>query len=125
MTQVMTSRGKGGAGTADPRSRLRRGSVAVREVDEDVPPGLGDLHARPERVPLVGEVLGVETPEEVLDADVQSAALKEEILASVSAARSVQVNGTPSFLVDGVAVIPGENGRQLLEAIRAKVAAAR
>ncbi|HEU5163171.1 MAG TPA: thioredoxin domain-containing protein [Thermoanaerobaculia bacterium] len=59
------------------------------------------------------------------DADVQSAALKEEILASISAARSVQVNGTPSYLVDGVAVIPGENGRQLLEAIRAKVAAAR
>ena len=59
------------------------------------------------------------------DADVQSAALKEEILASVSAARSVQVNGTPSFLVDGVQVIPGDNGRQLLEAIRAKVAAAR
>jgi protein-disulfide isomerase len=58
-----------------------------------------------------------------LDADLRSAALKEEILASISAARTIQINGTPSFLVDGVAVIPGDDGRLLLEAVRKKLSA--
>jgi protein-disulfide isomerase len=57
------------------------------------------------------------------DADMKSAALKEEILSSISAARTIQINGTPTFLVDGVAVIPGDDGRLLLEAVRRKLAA--
>lgn len=57
------------------------------------------------------------------NADVQSAAVREEILASVSAARTVQINGTPTYLVDGTQVIPGEDGKLLLETVRRRLAA--
>ncbi len=57
------------------------------------------------------------------DADVQSAAIRDEILASVGASRTVQINGTPTYLVDGVQVIPGENGKLLIDAVRKKVTA--
>ncbi len=55
------------------------------------------------------------------DADVQSAAIREEILASVSAARTVQINGTPTYLVDGTQIIPGDDGKLLLDAIRKRL----
>ncbi|MGH9458346.1 MAG: DsbA family protein [Thermoanaerobaculia bacterium] len=55
------------------------------------------------------------------DAAVNSEALKNEILASISAARSLQLNGTPTFLVDGAVVIPGEGGETLFATVRKKL----
>jgi protein-disulfide isomerase len=57
------------------------------------------------------------------NADVASAGVREEILASISAARTAQINGTPSYLVDGNPVIPGEGGQALFAAIRKKAGA--
>lgn len=57
------------------------------------------------------------------NADVQSAAVRDEILTSISAGRTIQVNGTPTYLVDGTQVIPGEDGKLLLDAIRKRLAA--
>jgi protein-disulfide isomerase len=56
-------------------------------------------------------------------ADVQSAAVRDEILGSISAARTLQINGTPTYLVDGTQVIPGEDGKLLVDAIRKRVGA--
>lgn len=57
------------------------------------------------------------------NADVESTAVRDEILASISASRTIQINGTPTYLVDGTQVIPGEDGKLLLAAIRARLAA--
>lgn len=51
------------------------------------------------------------------DADVQSAALKQEIFDSVGAAFSLPVMGTPTYLVNGELVIAGEDGANLDRAI--------
>lgn len=55
------------------------------------------------------------------EADVASATLRNEILNSVGAARSLQINATPSFLVNGEMVVPGEDGKNLIAAVRAKL----
>lgn len=55
------------------------------------------------------------------NADVQSPALRQEILDSVGAAFSLPVFGTPTFLVNGEIVVPGEDGKNLEKAIEAKL----
>ncbi len=55
-------------------------------------------------------------------ADMQSPAVRDEILAGISASRTIQINGTPTYLVDGAQVIPGDDGKLLLDAIRKRLA---
>lgn len=55
------------------------------------------------------------------DADIASATLRNEILNSLGTARSLQINATPSFLVDGEMVLPGEDGKNLIAAVRARL----
>lgn len=59
---------------------------------------------------------------ERFERDIQSVGIRNEILDGVSAARTLQINGTPTFLVDGVMVVPGENAANLLKHVRAKLA---
>jgi protein-disulfide isomerase len=53
--------------------------------------------------------------------DIHSVALRNEILDGVSATRSLQINGTPTFMVDGVNVVPGDGGVNLMKHIREKL----
>lgn len=55
------------------------------------------------------------------DSDVQSATIRDEILAGIGIARSMQINGTPTFLVDGQPVIPGDDAKNLLAFVGAKL----
>lgn len=68
-----------------------------------------------------GFVRARELDVEKFNRDVESVGIRNQILEGVSAARSLQINGTPTFLVDGVNVVPGENGSNLLKHIREKV----
>ncbi|HVR42418.1 MAG TPA: thioredoxin domain-containing protein [Thermoanaerobaculia bacterium] len=56
------------------------------------------------------------------DSDVASPTIREEILAGLGASRSLQINATPTFLVDGSQVVPGEDAKNLLEAVRKRIA---
>lgn len=56
------------------------------------------------------------------DADVASATLRNEILNSVGTAKNLQINGTPTFLVDGDVILPGNDAKNLIETVRTKVA---
>ncbi len=49
------------------------------------------------------------------DADVASAAVKAEILDGVAAAFSNDVRSTPTYLVNGITVDPGIDGKALVE----------
>jgi protein-disulfide isomerase len=56
---------------------------------------------------------------EKFDADVQSAAVKQEILDSIGAAYSVPILSTPTFIVNGQLVVGGSDGKALEQAIAA------
>lgn len=66
-----------------------RGFVVTRELDEA----------------KFGEAIG-------------SQKLRDEILAAVGAARTLGIGGTPTFLVNGRPVVPGEDGKLLIEAAK-------
>ncbi|HUP64765.1 MAG TPA: thioredoxin domain-containing protein [Thermoanaerobaculia bacterium] len=55
--------------------------------------------------------------------DIESRTILDEILNGVGVARGLGIQGTPTFMVDGVVIIPGDDGKLLFDAIRKKVAA--
>lgn len=56
------------------------------------------------------------------DEDVNSAGIRSEILAGIGAAMTLQVQATPSFMVNGVLVDPGRDGKSLEEYIEKELA---
>lgn len=65
-----------------------------------------------------GFVMTHELDEAKFGEAILSGKLRDEILAAVGAARTLGIGGTPAFFVDGRPVVPGADGKGLIEAAR-------